>query len=283
LSSFLYGMSNFIFGKFVSYELTGVETKDLEAAPPHIDWISEDRFRVFGLEFYCNYSDYSLTTSAERVVLFKPRAFVDAYIELIKRVKPKRALEFGFFQGGSALFLVAVGRLERMVGVDIEGSLPDLDKIIADSPFCKSLRLHYNTSQADDESLRSIIAAEFGAEPLDLIVDDASHFYEETKAAFETSFGYLRPGGVYVIEDWGWAHWPGEYQEKCGPWSNRVAMSNLILELTMSMASRSGAISRIDIVDPSMVWITRGYGLAHGMRFDVSNSYNARGKRLTLL
>ena len=35
--------------------------------------------------------------------------------------------------------------------------------------------------------MREIIETDF-AEPIDLVVDDASHFYEETKAAFFPDF-----------------------------------------------------------------------------------------------
>ena len=39
-------------------------------------------------------------------------------------------------------------------------------------------------------------------EPLDLVIDDASHLYGPTMASFEVLFPRLRPGGLYVIEDW---------------------------------------------------------------------------------
>ena len=55
--------------------------------------------------------------------------------------------------------------------------------------------------------LRQIVEGEL-ADELDLVVDDASHTYEETRASFEFLFPLLSPGGVYVIEDWSWAHPP---------------------------------------------------------------------------
>jgi hypothetical protein len=51
------------------------------------------------------------------------------------------------------------------------------------------------------------VAHEFSA-PLDLVIDDASHIYGPTKASFQALFPLLRPGGLYLIEDWAWAHWP---------------------------------------------------------------------------
>src|SRR4051812_20409829 len=52
-----------------------------------------------------------------------------------------------------------------------------------------------------------IVDAEFGpGASLDLIVDDASHDLELTRASFNALFPRSRPGGVFVIEDWAWAH-----------------------------------------------------------------------------
>jgi hypothetical protein len=43
---------------------------------------------------------------------------------------------------------------------------------------------------------------EFGQDPLDLVIDDASHLYGPSLATFETLFPALREGGLYVLEDW---------------------------------------------------------------------------------
>ena len=67
-------------------------------------------------------------------------------------------------------------------------------------------------------------------------MDDASHAYEETKASFEFLCPLLSPGGVYVIEDWSWAPHPG-YQSPGARFSERRALSNLLFEQIMLMAS----------------------------------------------
>ena len=38
------------------------------------------------------------------------------------------------------------------------------------------------------------------------MIDDASHLYVETKASFEELFPRLRPGGLFIIEDWASGH-----------------------------------------------------------------------------
>ena len=64
------------------------------------------------------------------------------------------------------------------------------------------VRPYYGVNQADRGRLTELTVHEFGAEPLDLVIDDASHLLEETRSSFETLFPRLRPGGLYVIEDW---------------------------------------------------------------------------------
>ena len=78
--------------------------------------------------------------------------------------------------------------------------------------------VHFATSQCDGEMLRQIVLSEL-ADELDLVVDDASHTYEETKTSFELLFPLLSPGGIYVIEDWSWAH-NSAYQSPDAPFSS---------------------------------------------------------------
>jgi hypothetical protein len=69
----------------------------------------------------------------------------------------------------------------------------------------------FEGSQADTEFL-SRVAEQTAPGGFDIIIDDASHVGELTKIAFWHLFDkYLKPGGIYVIEDWGtgyWGDWP---------------------------------------------------------------------------
>lgn len=244
-----------------------------------LKWLSKDRFRLAGLKFQCRVGNYDKRTTEQRIVLLKPKVFLDTYLSLLERVRAKNVLEFGIWQGGSALFLAAAGKLDRLVGIDIGEPLPAVQSILANHPVGRSVRLHFNTSQDDIPRVRSIVESEFGATPLDMIVDDASHFYAETRASFQATFGYLRPGGVYVIEDWGWAHWP-EWQDPNHIWREREALSNLLFEITMAIGSKARQIAKIEILSGAMVVITRGHGLAHGAPFDLSQQILARGRQL---
>ena len=77
---------------------------------------------------------------------------------------------------------------------------------------------------------------EFALEGENFVIDDASHTYEETRASFEFLFPLLSPGGIYVIEDWSWAHHP-DYQSPDAPFSKGRALSNLLFEQIMLLGS----------------------------------------------
>src|SRR5206468_5735768 len=67
---------------------------------------------------------------------------------------------------------------------------------------------------------------------------------------FGRSTGYsrgYRSGGIYVLEDWGWAHWGG-WQNPEDESFARPAMSNVVLHTALSCTSSSGTIiSHIDV------------------------------------
>lgn len=52
-----------------------------------------------------------------------------------------------------------------------------------------------------DQADPHAIAVVGGFGPYDVIVDDCSHLMEPTQASFSLLWPYLRPGGIYVVED----------------------------------------------------------------------------------
>ncbi|MCX2729159.1 class I SAM-dependent methyltransferase [Saccharopolyspora sp. NFXS83] len=59
--------------------------------------------------------------------------------------------------------------------------------------------------QADPEFLESLIA-EIG--PVDIVIDDGSHYCPDVVSTFRTLFRHVVPGGLYVIEDLQTSYWP---------------------------------------------------------------------------
>jgi cephalosporin hydroxylase len=163
----------------------------------------------------------------------KTEPYLRVYEDLASNFSPRSILELGIFQGGSYVFLDKLFEPRRMSAVEI-GSEP-VAPLLHYLSRTENRFVHFGTSQCDGEKLRQIVLDEL-ADELDLVVDDASHTYEETKASFEFLFPLLSPGGVYVIEDWSWAHHP-DYQSPDAPFSGHPALSNLLFEQIMLLGS----------------------------------------------
>jgi SAM-dependent methyltransferase len=131
-------------------------------------------------------------------------AYMDCYERHFARLrdKPVRLLELGVHRGGSLLMWQRYFRLGLIVGVDIAGApfkeMPD--------------RLRFYQGAQDDVAFLDGIARECASEGFDIIIDDASHIGKLARTSFKHLFErHLKPGGLYVIEDWGtgyWASWP---------------------------------------------------------------------------
>src|SRR6202035_3463851 len=165
--------------------------------------------------------------------IMKNERYLRVYEDLASSFSPRSILELGIFQGGSYVFLDKLFKPRRMSAVEISSKPgpPLLDYLSR----TENRFVHFGTSQCDDEKLREIVLGEL-ADELDLVVDDASHTYKETRASFEFLFPLLSPGGIYVIEDWNWAH-HRDYQPSDAPFSERHALSNLLFEQIMLLGS----------------------------------------------
>ena len=211
-------------------------------------------------------------SSDEVVHVHKDAAFVAAMDETLARVRPRRMIEIGILDGGSTIYWQHRYDLRRLVAFDILSASPSLENYVARNGLTDTLRLHLGVDQADRARLRAAIESDFGGQPADAIVDDASHQYADTKAAFETCFPYLRPGGAYIIEDWAWGHthdWPSE------AWADAPLMSPLLSELMLVCGHGTGVIDRVDI-DPRFAVIWRGPAELTKDNFRLSDHYAAR-------
>jgi predicted O-methyltransferase YrrM len=172
-------------------------------------------------------------STAHAFTIVKNEPYLRVYEELASSFSPRALLELGIFQGGSYVFLDKLFKPRRMSAIDIrEKPVQPLVDYVArsDNRF-----VHFGTSQCDGETLRQIVREEL-ADELDLVIDDACHTYEETKMSFEILFPLLNPGGIYVIEDWSWAHHPA-YQAPNAAFADRCALSNLLFEQIMLLGS----------------------------------------------
>jgi len=173
---------------------------------------------------------------------------------------------------------------EKLVAIDLNTApVIALDNYIKEHQLEQVIRTHLGIDQSHQKSMHKIVREEMGGQPIDLIIDDASHFLHETRASFNILFPYLAPGGYYIIEDWGWAHWQGEHwQKNGGPWPQDPPLTNLIFELTMLAASRCDLVDSI-FLRPAYAVIRKGQRACEPGNFDLSSSYLNRGKPVNLL
>jgi SAM-dependent methyltransferase len=114
------------------------------------------------------------------------------------RDKPIKMLELGVFHGGSLLMWHEYFWSGLIVGLDIKRNpikaMPE--------------RMRFYQGSQDDEVLLDRIGAECAPDGFDIVIDDASHIGQLARASFRNLFQrHVKPGGIYVVEDWGTGYW----------------------------------------------------------------------------
>ena len=214
---------------------SGALANPLQPRPSaEMEWLDHGTFSVGGHKITMDY-EYggSKRKSAESdFTMMKSKSFLAQYLQH-QGEDFSRILELGVYQGGSFVFLDQVFAPSRISAVELSAvPILALDSYVAGSNG--RAKVHYGTSQDDVGRLTQIIDTDFGGQ-LDLVVDDASHFYDQTKASFKVAFPKLRPGGLYIIEDWSWSFF-GDYQAPDHPWASRHSLPNLAIDLMEEMA-----------------------------------------------
>lgn len=183
-------------------------------------------------------SDFTKKTSDEIVILLKNKSMLEAYASLLSGTDTHNILEFGTFEGGSPIFFAEATNARRIIGIDLRKDADPINRHV--QRHADRLRVFYETSQSDRAKVSKIIDENFDG-PLDLVIDDASHLYEHTKAGFDIAFPHLKVGGLYVIEDWNWAHYNNPSLDE--NWKDQLALTNLAFELVMAVGSGSPIVS----------------------------------------
>lgn len=202
---------------------------------------------VFRLEHYRS-DDWD---GGDHFAFYKIKGLVDQYERYFQdRARPlevRNVLELGMWDGGSIAFWFENFQPRKHVALDL------LDR--TDSPYFLRYRdsrgyqdriaTHWKTDQSDKARLREIVAAEFDG-PLDFIIDDASHLYGPSRASFEALFPLLRPGGIYVLEDWAWDHWK-EFHDPGHAYAYEVPLTRLVFDLVETIGSVHPFIHDINV------------------------------------
>lgn len=228
------------------------------------------KFETDGITFLQEYGkpDDRGVSDGNTFVLVKTDLMLDFYRRLAEH-NPRTIMEIGMFKGGSMVWYDKLYKPDMLVGIDLnQHPIAALENYRKDKPHIKT---YYGRHQ--EKPGTRVTALESFPYGIDLVVDDASHLYAQTKATFEMLFPMIRPGGHYVIEDWRWAHQPA-YQGKDATWADQPAMSNLILELVI-MAANNPAIDSIH-VESSLVCVRKGRGDFDADMFDMTSSLRGR-------
>lgn len=143
----------------------------------------------------------------ESVFLRKNRNFANRYLSLTEEFQNCRMVEVGVDQGGSTSFFLKLFRPENLLAIELSDTPVDsVMNFLAKHDREKKVGIHWGVDQSDPVRVPELVEATFAGQPLDLVVDDASHLLKPTTATFEMLFPRLRSGGLYVIEDWSWRH-----------------------------------------------------------------------------
>jgi predicted O-methyltransferase YrrM len=255
--------------------------------------ISGERFNIAGVDFVSSLVESS---RSDRLAIKKNPALVDRYRRLLHGLPQPRIFELGIAQGGSVAMLALLGDPERLVAIEVS---PQPVQALADFIEARGLsdrvRPYYGVDQGDRHRLLAILAAEMDGGPLDLVVDDASHRYGQTRASFEVLFPALRPGGLYIIEDWSWHHIVSEaiaatiadpsapdhavmterLAEVGGGTPGEPPLSRLAVQLVLGLSLPRDAVVEVTI-NENWVLVRRGSATLDPKTFRVDDLYTDR-------
>lgn len=207
---------------------------------------------VLRLQYQAN-SDWEL--GEQCLAFFKDRETIEVYDGIFAQrptFEPKTVIELGIWDGGSVAFWYEYFEPELLLAFDLQERSDSayFDAWRSRRGAGKRVQTHWRTDQADQLRIVSSLA-EHDVQSIDLVIDDASHLYRQTLRSFEILLPFVRPGGLYVIEDWNWAHWPAHFG--LGP----VPLTRLVFDLVEALGTSSGAVSRIEVL-PGLVVVERG-------------------------
>jgi predicted O-methyltransferase YrrM len=254
-----------------------------------VDW-DESGLTLHGTRFRSGVGP-GIKAGPDELRLMKPRWMIERYVELIEALRPKHILELGIHFGGSVAFLAMLAKPEKHVAVDLRpGSSAQFENWLAS--HVEVVRPYYGVDQADVAALRKIVATEFPDSPVDLVIDDASHRLEPTQESFNVLFPLLRPGGVYVIEDWSADHRLDRFMEEDPVAAervrravadrpellNQVPLTRLVFEIVLA----SAYTDLIDSIEIRRGWLSviKGLEQPDPEDFDIAKCHLGLGRRV---
>jgi hypothetical protein len=185
-------------------------------------------------------------------------------------------VEVGVYDGASLALCAELVHPHKLVGIDNRVTpSAALDSFLARRHLQEIVRPYFGVDQVDTVRLDQIVATEFDTEPLDLIVDDASHLLDATRTTFNCLFPRLRPGGVYLVEDW-----PIHRFLIDRPPNTNMPLTLLIVELMLACNEAPDVIAKVT-VDKNYALVLRGNAELTPGSFNLA-AYHGKGARAFL-
>jgi hypothetical protein len=213
-----------------------------------VEWTDDTRFDVNGHGFEFVRHDAMPDPPTGRFSVYKWRELLEAYNELLSE-PVESMVELGVWHGGGTVLFNELLHPQRLVALDVQpvNPSPEFSRYLA---VHDEVSVHWGVHQEDGVTLRSLVTG-----PLDLVIDDASHEYDNTAASFDVLFPMLRPGGWYVIEDWGW---PFVEEHAEGAYKTLRSLSDLLLDIAALTISRGPGWVKKVLVVGSFIAVERG-------------------------
>ncbi len=240
-----------------------------------------ETFKFGGETFLRNLGppDQRKQSDEESFTIVKTNRHLNCYYGFTQ-FKPKSVIEIGYYEGGSSVLIDRMFNPEHLTCIDRRKTRIDVvDDYIKRRNREKHMHVLTDFDQSDVKGLRNLLT-ENHDNKLDLVFDDASHLYDETKASMGVLFPKVKSGGFYVIEDYGWAH-ANSFQSQDHPWFDKKGLSTLIFELMMVLA-RGTHIVRSMYLDVDICIIERGSADC-GNYFDPLEHSVSRGRDVPIL
>lgn len=241
---------------------------------------ADDGFKLGDLRFHQVFGAESQTKPCEfpEFILVKTPEMVEWYIKQFEGVEVNDLLELGVLRGGSVAFFNEYFKPARHMAVDIHATAarPLAEMSERARRDGRNLLAKLDISQADTQGIVAAYEAHFGrSAEFDVIIDDASHFYDLSVASFNGLFPLVRPGGIYVIEDWGWGQW-APFQSQDNQLYNEPALTNLVHYCMLGCTGGAAGIARVDIVKDTAFVHRNSQPLPPDFR--IESAFSTRGR-----